>query len=144
MIEFGEQITGKEYKDRVSAYAVIRNEKNEIAFARVGEEYYLPGGGVDEGESASECAIREALEEIGAVISIVREIGMAGEYGLTMNGKKFWHGIGTFFEAKIEKMNGKGIEPDHELAWVAFEDAAPHIVRKAHIWAIKQSELSLH
>jgi 8-oxo-dGTP diphosphatase len=140
MIEFGEKIAGREYKDRVSAYAVIRNEKNEIAFAKVGEEYFLPGGGVEEGETAEQCTAREALEEIGAVINIIREIGTAGEYGLAMSKENYWHGIGTFFEAKIEKMNGQGVEPDHELAWATLKDALPNIVRKAHIWAIEQSE----
>lgn len=140
MIEFGEKIAGKKYKDRVSAYAVIRNDKNEIAFARVGEKYYLPGGGIKEGETAMQCAIRETLEEIGAVISIVREIGVVGEYGLTMNKKDHWHGIGTFFEARIEKIIGPGVELDHELAWLRFKNALPHIVRRAHAWAIEQSE----
>ena len=138
MLEFGEKIAGKEYKDRISAYAVIRNDKNEIAFARVGDEYYLPGGGIDEGESPAECAVREALEEIGARITIIREIGMAGEYGLTISKKHYWHGIGTFFEAKIEEIVGPGIEPDHELAWLKFEDALPRIARKAHAWATEQ------
>ncbi|MDO8602104.1 MAG: NUDIX domain-containing protein [bacterium] len=140
MIEFGKKIAGKEYKDRISAYAVIRNQKNEIAFARVGQGYFLPGGGMKDGETSMQCAMREALEEIGAVISIVREIGVAGEYGLTMNKKDHWHGVGTFFEARVEKIIGPGVEPDHELAWLTFTDALPHIVRKAHSWAIGQTE----
>lgn len=42
---------------------------------REGEIYYVfPGGGVEEGETIEECAIREAKEELGIDISINKHV----------------------------------------------------------------------
>ena len=40
----------------------------------------LPGGGVDEGETNEQAIVRELLEELGATVSDVREIGKVVQY----------------------------------------------------------------
>ncbi|MFC3773825.1 NUDIX domain-containing protein [Paenibacillus sp. GCM10012303] len=42
--------------------------------------YFLPGGGMDEGETPEECLRREVLEETGYQIKIGAYIGKAQRY----------------------------------------------------------------
>ena len=57
---------------------VILIEDNKVALIerhRAGLDYFVfPGGGVDEGESPEQGAIREAMEELGVEVSIKRKI----------------------------------------------------------------------
>ena len=139
MIEFGEKEISKEYRERLGAYAVIRNEKNELALAEVHGKYFLPGGGIDGTETPEQTTIREAMEEIGAKIRIIRKIGTAGEY-LHLRGKnEYWHKTGIFFEASIIELIGTGIESDHILVWRTVEQALPNMRQLSHAWAIKQA-----
>lgn len=42
---------------------------------RAGTHYFIfPGGGVDEGESAEQAAVREALEELGVEVAIQQKV----------------------------------------------------------------------
>lgn len=57
---------------------VLVNSANEVALIRrerLGRTYYLfPGGGVEATETAEAAAIREAWEELGLQVTIVREL----------------------------------------------------------------------
>ena len=57
---------------------VILIEDNKVALIerhRAGLDYFVfPGGGVDEGESPEQGAIREAMEELGVEVSIKQRI----------------------------------------------------------------------
>ena len=138
MLEFGEKAPGVQYKDRIGAYAIIRNEKGLFALADVEGLYFLPGGALEHSESPEEATIREALEEIGAAISITQKIGEASEYLYQESSDTYFRKIQTFFEAKIEKIVGAGIESDHKLAWVTLQEAKIHMRQTSHVWAIEQ------
>lgn len=57
---------------------IILIEENKLALIerhRQGLHYFaFPGGGIDEGESAGEAAIREAEEELGIVVEIQKQV----------------------------------------------------------------------
>jgi 8-oxo-dGTP pyrophosphatase MutT (NUDIX family) len=57
-----------------SAIVLIKNGKVAlIERQRAGRTYYVfPGGGVDEGESIEEAAVREAWEELGINVELAR------------------------------------------------------------------------
>ncbi|MBR6676039.1 MAG: NUDIX domain-containing protein [Clostridia bacterium] len=60
----GKPIEGISYYDRIGAY-LICIENNKLAVVRDPKGYFLPGGGIDDGESLEECVKRECLEETG-------------------------------------------------------------------------------
>ena len=57
---------------------IILIEENKLALIerhRTGRHYFaFPGGGVDEGESLQQAAIREAEEELGIVVVIKQKV----------------------------------------------------------------------
>lgn len=48
----------------VAAIALVRDRRVLMVTARDRDVYYMPGGKIDEGESAAEAAAREAREEV--------------------------------------------------------------------------------
>ncbi len=64
----------------IGALAVVLREGCLLLIERGSEPHLghwsLPGGVIDEGESAGEAAIRETLEETGLVVEVVRELGV--------------------------------------------------------------------
>ncbi|MCR2805555.1 NUDIX hydrolase [Paenibacillus soyae] len=78
----GSRRHGKQVWFRRAVRGVIFDSKYRMALLHIddGNYYKLPGGGI-EGEESMEAALaREAMEEIGAPISIHSEIGLVVEY----------------------------------------------------------------
>ena len=65
-IVFGEKLANQEYVNREGAYAIILNDKNEVATVRLPHGYFLPGGGIEGSEDKETCLKRECLEELGS------------------------------------------------------------------------------
>lgn len=68
--------TPEEWRYMVRVYAIIINDKNEVLLS---DEFYketfmtkFPGGGLEFGEGTLECLKREAMEEFGQEIEIIR------------------------------------------------------------------------
>lgn len=60
---FGEKLADQTYIDRKGVYAIIMNEKNEVATVKLPHGYFLPGGGLEGEESKEACLRRECLED---------------------------------------------------------------------------------
>ena len=59
---------------------IVLIEDNKVALIerhRAGLDYYVfPGGGVDDGESPEQAAIREAMEELGVEVAIKQKVAV--------------------------------------------------------------------
>lgn len=67
---------------RVSASAVVVDNGKLLLVKfddETGPHYNLPGGGADPGETASECCVREVLEETSVLVTVQRLL-MVREY----------------------------------------------------------------
>ena len=93
-------------KIRKGARGIIINHDGKIAvFNKVNKnEYKLPGGGINDGETPEEAFKREALEETGCEIEIVKSLGTIEEHKSLENFKQ----ISYIFVAKV-------LNDNHEL-----------------------------
>ncbi len=88
-------------------------------------EYKLPGGGVDEGESLEDAFIREVLEETGYLVEINKKLGIITENRSSDNFKQISH----VYVANLIKNTGnlnlteKEIDEGGVFIWMDPKDA---------------------
>lgn len=83
MRRYGEPAqNGVRYTDRPGAYGVVLRGDRALLSLNMspGEEFALPGGGVDPGETPTRALHREAIEETGHTIRILSRIGCYQRY----------------------------------------------------------------
>ncbi len=74
---YGERL-GKEGALRLGCSAAIFDSEGRVLLTRRADndQWCLPGGGMDAGESAEEACIREVLEETGLRVRVTRLVGV--------------------------------------------------------------------
>lgn len=117
MIRIGKKKQGVKYKKRLSVYVIIeRKEDNKIAIVTEGD-WFLLGGGIEEGETEIHALKRELLEESGYSIKDIKYFDKITAWA---NGKK--RGpldvTATFYTAEFDKKIAEPIEKDHKVVWV--------------------------
>ena len=67
---------------RLGARGIVVREDGKIAVFNKSNknEYKLPGGGIEGEEKPDEAFKREALEETGCIVEIIKELGITEEY----------------------------------------------------------------
>ncbi len=131
LINFGAKIANKFsrlnpiYKQLpviVGVPVVIKNSKGEILLAKRNKNMYaypnywnLPGGLMQYGEQPRDTAKREAEEEVGAKIKIIKQL--KNIYNSLPNKQSGFQSIGIPFEGKI--LSGKPYPKDEtqEIGW---------------------------
>jgi len=134
--EFGEQVSGVDYVLRPGGYLVIGKSPNEIAVVQTLRGYFLPGGGIEEGESAAEAAVREAREECGLSVVLQDVLGTADEFVFSGAVGKYYRKRCEFFSADFVSCEGAG-EADHVLMWMSEDEAVSRLSHKSQAWAVK-------
>lgn len=139
MVAFGERHIDREYKVRPGVYAVIlKEDERVVAVVKTPSGYYLPGGGLEEGETHSECLKRECLEEIGRPIQVRDYIGQAGMYFYSQTDSVYMFNDGHFYSAECGEELDIPTEEDHEFGWLPFEDL--HLLVHDHQqWAVRMA-----
>lgn len=140
MLQFGKIPVGKAFTVRPGGYAVVFDEHRRLLAILERGKYFLPGGGIESGESAEEAVIRENIEETGITIRILREIGPANEFVYAPSKDAYFNKIGTFYLAQavdthIPAQAGK--YPG--AAWVPVDTFITTAAHKSHIWAVRQA-----
>jgi 8-oxo-dGTP diphosphatase len=120
MIEFSinQPDKDKKYIKRPGAYGIFKNVNNLIALIKTKTGYFLPGGGIENGELPDECLKRECLEEIGAEIIILDNFAYGNYYFYSTILNKDMESMGYFFICKIDNFLDISTEDDHELIWI--------------------------
>lgn len=139
--QFGQAEPGATYPDRPAAFAVV--ERGDlIALVEVerrqrGLVLDLPGGGIDDGETPAEAAIRECGEEAGLVVALEAEPFVRADHYFLHNDGVVRNTRGTFFAGQVAAEDASlKIEHDHTLIWMAPQEAIVRLDRESHVWAV--------
>jgi 8-oxo-dGTP diphosphatase len=137
-IECGNKTDGIKYRERIGAYALILNSDYKIALVKRDNNYFLPGGGAESGETYEECLKRECSEEIGYNLEILKYIGRLSNYTKSIKRNEYLKLIGHFYIAKLFDTNYLKIEKDHELVWIPIKESAEKMQEEFQAYAIRE------
>ena len=132
---FGERIEQETYVDREGAYLICVRD-GMLAVAETSKGYFLPGGGIEDGETHEACIKREVLEETGFFCVIGRYI-CSGDCYYFHDRLGYFHPIQHYYEGSLGKQISLPTEEDHTLAWVPLKDAYTKL-NQLQAWAVER------
>jgi 8-oxo-dGTP diphosphatase len=139
-LQFGAREPGRDYRDRPAAFAVACKD-GKIALALITRDdtapyYDLPGGAIEAGETAEQAMAREFGEETGLIVRPLRILTRADQYLIKTDGEAA-NNRTAIFEAEVTGEDARlKIEPDHQLVWMAPDEALRRIRHDSHAWGI--------
>lgn len=139
MPTFGVPEPGVEYLVRPSAYALLADGRGRVALVRTPQGVYLPGGGIEAGETAEQAIVREAVEECGLAVR-VREgawSASAVQFCFSIPEYAYFEKHSVFLETEIERVAGGATEADHELFWEPAASAPSVLSHESQAWAVR-------
>jgi 8-oxo-dGTP diphosphatase len=134
---FGARVAGEVYVVRPSAYAVIPNEKGDVATVLTPLGPFLPGGGIEAGETPEEAVVREAREECGLLVRTDGEIARAIQFSYSKTERCYFEKRIVFLRAIVEGTTA-ALEEDHELVWLPPATAAARMWHESHGWVLRR------
>lgn len=101
---------------------VVKNNKVLLAYSNNKEAWYLPGGKIDEGETAQEALIREIEEELNITLDITRL-----NYFCHTTAPAFGEAKNVIMEQECFLYDlQEEVEPSHEIAAIKYFDLATY------------------
>ena len=140
-LEFGVRDPSIEYRERIGAYGVA-HRNGAILIERTPLGLFLPGGGIEVGETPEEALRREFMEETGFEIADPSKIGVATEY-VPHQGDLgyFLKKVGHFYVVEL----GQAGEPthsdgdNHRIEWIEVSILRDRMFHKFYWWAIERA-----
>ncbi|MBL8555942.1 MAG: NUDIX domain-containing protein [Phenylobacterium sp.] len=139
--QFGEPPAGYVPVDRPAAFGVIAQDGLialvEVEWAGRGLLLHLPGGGLDDGETEAEAAVRECGEEAGLAVALDAAPFVRADHYFLHHDKVIRNTRGAFFAGRVVAENAAlKTEEDHRLVWMEPREAIVRLERESHAWAV--------
>jgi len=117
---FGEpRVDGQRYTRRHGAYAIVLSGDSVLLTHQAwpDDEWQLPGGGIDAGESALQALRREVLEETGWRVRPVRRLGAFRRFCYMPDYALWAEKLCTIYIAQPVRPVALPSEPGHSAHW---------------------------
>jgi 8-oxo-dGTP diphosphatase len=133
---FGSRPDAGHFIVRPSAYRFAVDRDGRLAVVRDADGVFLPGGGIEPGETPEQAVIRELLEECGLLIEIGACVARAVQLAPAADGTTF-EKRSYFFDARIGTRRPAAMLPGHETLWVVPLRAAELLSHESQAWAVR-------
>ncbi|PKL76742.1 MAG: hypothetical protein CVV27_08735 [Candidatus Melainabacteria bacterium HGW-Melainabacteria-1] len=128
---FGTCEPDRDYQLRPSVYALLLDQMGHLAVVEAGEgHYFLPGGGIEAGESASEAVLREISEETGQGAHLLWHLAEADQYIGP------WLKRSSFYLAELDPE--PGAQGEYTVHWLSPEQAQTRLSYESHRWMVER------
>ncbi len=136
--QFGECLPNREYVPRPGAYALIADRAGRLAVIRTGGRCYLPGGGVEPGESLEAALRREVWEECGLQVGELRPLGTADQLVYARDEQRHYRKRCTFFVTWLLEQPPGQTETGTDLLWLTPSEAERQLAHASQVWAVQR------
>lgn len=134
--EFGQREPNVVYTDRPGAYGFLFNKHRELAVIQTSWGAFLPGGGLDAGETELQGLSRELWEEMGVKVQSAQLVCQAVQFLYSRHYKKHFRKIGSFFLVEVAQPILLKMEDEHELLWMDKRQASLELSEEFQRWAL--------
>ena len=140
---YGQKVPDVVYRHREGAYAVILDDGGNVALVEApaagGPErgLFLPGGGIEPGETPEACLRRECLEELGCEIELEGLFCAGEEYLYAPSDGRYLHVTGHCYRASLGARVQEPVEQDHVLRWLPATQGANDMFLNYQAWAVR-------
>jgi len=139
--QFGRPAPGRDHKPRPGAYGVVFDAEGRLLVVEEFGRLYLPGGGLDPGETPEQALHREFEEETGHTVVIESVLGEAREYVVDET-----PGVAAAFDkhcylyaVRLTGGTGAPTIDTNKPSWVAVAEALASLSNEAHRWAVRRA-----
>ncbi|UWQ14356.1 NUDIX hydrolase [Aliiroseovarius sp. M344] len=135
---------GRKYVLRPGAYAILLRGRDMLIThqSEPFNEFQLPGGGIDPGESAIVALHREVLEETGWKIAAPTRLGAYRRFGYMPEYDMWAEKICHIFVARPLRQVSAPLELDHQAIWTDAKSAARILCNKGDRHFVRHHLLS--